>query len=249
VLPGPDANYCAELESSALAVTFRGKLCDQLLPGRVPVHFEKGDILYDAGAGGNSFYFIREGVVSLGSVSADGHEIIYDLRKSGDVVGELCVCEVVRRDRAVALEHTRAIIIPYREILSALQQNRAALQEVLRVFAGALLSAYDQTELLFVREVTQRVIKTLQRLARELGRDSGDFTEIEAYLTQEELSRMVGASRERVSSALNALRTRGMIRYSRGGHLLLDLNALDVYSRSGFEADNRLAPITSGLGA
>lgn len=225
-----------ELVSSALALTFRGKLCDTLLPGRVPVIFEKGQVLYDAGAAIDAFFFIRKGVVSIGTVSADGHEIIYDLRKKGDVVGELCVGDLLRRDRAVALEATEAFVIPYREVLEALQQNRGALQEVLRFFAGALSSAYDQTELLFARDVSQRVIMTLQRLAREFGRASDGQIEIETYLTQEELSRMAGASRERVSSALNVLRSHGLIRYSRRGRLLLDAKGLDLHSASDFAA-------------
>jgi CRP-like cAMP-binding protein len=51
--------------------------------------------------------------------------------------------------------------------------------------------------------------------------------EINAYLTQEELAQMVVARRERVSTALNALRREGAVYYSAAGHLLLDLDALD----------------------
>lgn len=250
MLTNLDDRYRTERVSSALAATFRGKLCDALFPGRNAVNFAKGDVVYDAGAGGHSFFFIREGVVSIGTVSDDGHEIIYDLRKKGDVVGELCVSDSLRRDRAVALENTQAFIVPYRDILDALQQNRGALQEVLRVFAAALSSAYDQTELLFIRDVVQRVVKTLQKLAKQLGHASGEFTEIDTYLTQEELARMVGASRERVSSALNTLRAQGMICYSRGGRLLLDLKALDGYSVSVSTSNRTFAPMSpspSGL--
>ena len=38
---------------------------------------------------------------------------------------------------------------------------------------------------------------------------------------------MMASSRERVSAALNLLRDRGMVRYSRGGHLLLDVQGLE----------------------
>ncbi len=217
---------CAELLSSALASTFRGKLCGILLRGRKALFFPKGQVIFDLGSSDDTFFFIREGVVSIGTVSADGHEIIYDLRKEGDVVGELCASDISRRDRAVALEHTKAIPVPYPEILDALQKNRAILKDVLRAFARALASAYDKTELLFAKDIAHRVIKTLLKLANQLGRPSGELIEIDAYLTQEELSQMMGASRERVSSALNGFRARGIIRYSRGGHLLLNPKAL-----------------------
>jgi len=211
------------------------------------VAFEKGAVLYDAGCGSDSFYFIREGVVSLGAVSSDGHEIIYDLRKGGDVVGELCVSGAMRHDRAVALENTQAVVVPYQEIVTALQQNCSALLDVLRLFATALLSAYDQTELLLIRDIAQRLIKTFQHLARDFGHESGGLTELDTYLTQEELARMVGASRERVSSALNGLRERGLIQYSRGGRLLMNVVALEGYSRSALETDRDIAPVASAF--
>ena len=50
------------------------------------------------------------------------------------------------------------------------------------------------------------------------------------YLTQEEIAQMVGARRERVSTALNALRRRGMVQYSTRGHLVLDVRALEAHA-------------------
>jgi CRP-like cAMP-binding protein len=70
----------------------------------------------------------------------------------------------------------------------------------------------------------------LKILAHKLGRPSGNRVEIAAYLTQEELSQMVVARRERVSTALNSLRRRGILQYSPRGHLLLDMRALDRYA-------------------
>jgi hypothetical protein len=42
-----------------------------------------------------------------------------DLRraKGGDVIGELCASEELRPDRAVALEETEAICVPFEEVM------------------------------------------------------------------------------------------------------------------------------------
>jgi len=64
----------------------------------------------------------------------------------------------------------------------------------------------------------------------QLGRNSGQRTELSAYLTQEEISQMVVARRERVSTAMKFLRHRGMVDYSRRGCLVLDLQALQNYA-------------------
>jgi len=73
----------------------------------------------------------------------------------------------------------------------------------------------------------QGLIKVLRSLALTVGQPSGSLVEIDAYLTHEELSHMVGARRERVSTALNSLRRGGLVRYSRRGRLLLDVRALE----------------------
>lgn len=218
--------------SSALATIFRGKLCETLLHNRPPRTFAKGSAIYEAGDEGRSFFFVQRGVVKVGAVTDDGHEVIYDLRKEGDVVGELCACETPRRDRAVALQPTEVIAVSYEDILDSLQQNRPALQEILDVICRALSVAYDQISLLSSDGTLDRLIKVLLRLAKQLGRPSGHFVEVDAYLTQEEISQMMASSRERVSVALNLLRNRAMVDYSRGGHLLLDVNALENWRGS-----------------
>ena len=91
----------------------------------------------------------------------------------------------------------------------------------------ALSSAYDQVSLLSSGGTLERLVKVLLRLAKQVGRPSGDLIEVETYLTQEEISQMMASSRERVSVALNLLRDRGMVQYSRGGHLLLDVQGLE----------------------
>jgi hypothetical protein len=46
---------------------------------------------------------------------------------------------------------------------------------------------------------------------------------------------MAAARRERVCTALNSLRRRGMVQYSARGHMLLDVGALEFYSAEATE--------------
>lgn len=213
--------------SSALATVFRGKLCDTLFHGRTPLSFAKGSTLYDVGDDHRTLFFVQRGVIKVGALTDDGREVIYDLRKTGDVVGELCAFEAIRRHYAVALEQADVIDVGYEDVVNNLQRNRAALEQILEVICRALATAYDQANLLSSAGTLSRLVKVLLKLADQLGRPSGDLVEIDAYLTQEEISQMMASSREKVSIALNLLRTRSMVHYSRRGHLLLDIPALE----------------------
>jgi CRP/FNR family cyclic AMP-dependent transcriptional regulator len=215
--------------SSALAVIFRGKLCDVVLRNRPVTTFEKDQVLYNIGDTNQTLFFLRSGFVKVGTITQDGHELIYDVRKSGDVVGELCASESPRQDRAVALEQTEVIPVPFDEVLEIVQKNRDLLRQLVQVFCSSLSDAYDQLNSLAFSDTVHRLVTVLVRLGTQLGRPAGTRTELSTYLTQEEISQMVAVRRERVSTAINFLRNRGMLDYSRHGYLILDLTALQNY--------------------
>lgn len=213
--------------SSALVPIFRGRFCDVLLPNHRARAFAKDEVIYDLGDRERTLFFVRSGVVKTGTITENGREIIYDVRKEGDVVGELCCLERPRRDRAVALEAAEAVPVSFVEVMDTLSRHPTLLQGFVEVFAGALAEAYDQVHRLADDNVMKRLIKILKMLAAKLGRPAGRLTEINAYLTQKELSEMVVARRERTSTALNSLRRHGIAQYSSRGHLLIDLAALE----------------------
>jgi CRP/FNR family transcriptional regulator, cyclic AMP receptor protein len=215
--------------SSALAVIFRGKLCDVVLRNRPITTFKKDQVLYNVGDKDQTLFFLRSGFVKVGTITLDGHELIYDVRKGGDVVGELCASENPRQDRAVALEQTEAIAVLFDEVLQIVQQNRELLRQLVQVFCNSLSDAYDQLNSLAFSDTVHRLIRVLVRLGTQVGRTSAHRTELSTYLTQEEISQMVAVRRERVSTAMNFLRNRGMLEYSQHGYLTLDLKALQNY--------------------
>src|SRR5467141_283889 len=185
--------------STALVSVFRGKFCDAILPNRKTTTFKKEEVLYDVGDKDRTLFFLQDGFVKVGTITSDGHELIYDVRKGGDVVGELCASEPRRPDRAVALAR------------------------LVDVFCRALSEAYAQVNTLAVDDTAHRLCKVLLKLGAKIGQSSGPEVEIPTYLTQEEIAQMVAARRERVSTALNFLRRKKMIQYTNHGHLVLNV--------------------------
>src|ERR1700682_1253365 len=216
--------------STALVSVFRGKFCDAILPNRKTTTFKKDEVIYDVGDAERKFFFLQDGFVKVGTITSDGHELIYDVRKGGDVIGELCASEPCRPDRAVALEQTEAIPVPFEDVMEVVRRQPDLLARLVDVFCRALNEAYAQVNALAVDDTVHRLGKVLLKLAAKIGQSSGTQVEIPTYLTQEEIAQMVVARRERVSTALNFLRRRGMIQYTSHGHLVVDVKALESYS-------------------
>jgi CRP/FNR family cyclic AMP-dependent transcriptional regulator len=216
--------------SCALTSVFRGKFCDAILPNRKPTTLKKGDVIYEVGEKDRTFFFLLSGYVKVGTITPDGHELIYDVRKGGDVIGEPCASQRERPDRVIALEHTGAVPVPYDEVMEVMRKQPDSLDLSVKFFCRALTEAYEQVNILAVDDIVHRLVKTLLRLAAKIGHRSGDVVEIPTYLTQEEISQIVAARRERVSTALNFLRRHGLVRYSNHGYLTLDIKALESYA-------------------
>lgn len=216
--------------STALASVFRGRFCDAILPNRKTVTFKKEQVLYDVGDTARTFFFLQAGFVKVGTITSDGHELIYDVRKAGDVVGELCASELQRLDRAVALEPGEAIPVPFEDVMEAVRKQPDLLARLVDVFCRALSEAYAQVNTLAVDDTAHRLAKVLLKLAAKLGQRSQSEVEIPTYLTQEEIAQMVAVSRERVSTALNFFRCKRLIQYSNHGHLALNVSALESYA-------------------
>ena len=216
--------------SAALARILRGKLCDVVLKNRTVTRFEKDRVVYDVGDPARTLFFIRSGFVKIGTITEDGHELIYDVRKAGDVVGELSASRQPRRDRAVALEETDIVAVPLDEVLEIVRKDRDLLQQLIELFSDSLSDAYDHLDSVAFSDTVHRLVRLLIKLGTELGRQSGQRLEIATYLTQEEIAQMVAVRRERLSTAMNFLRTRGMVDYSRHGYIVVNLEALENYS-------------------
>lgn len=216
--------------STALVSVFRGKFCDAILPNRKTTTFKKEEVIYDVGDKARTFFFLQEGFVKVGTITSDGHELIYDVRKGGDVVGELCASEPRRPDRAVALEQTEAIPVPFEDVMEVVRKQPDLVARLVDVFCRALGEAYAQVNTLAVDDTIHRLSKVLLKLAAKMGQSSGAEVELPTYLTQEEIAQMVAARRERISTALNFLRRRGMVHYTNRGHFVLDVKALESYS-------------------
>jgi CRP/FNR family transcriptional regulator, cyclic AMP receptor protein len=213
--------------STALASVFRGKFCDLILPNRKITTFDKHKVIYDVGDEERTFFFLQDGFVKVGTITPNGREVIYDIRKGGDVVGELCASERARLDRAVALEQTNAIAVPFDDVMQLLLKKPELIAVLIDVFCRAIKEAYTQVDTLAAEDTIHRLIKVLISLATKIGQPSDLLVEIPTYLTQDEIAQMVAASRVRISTALNFLRRKGMVYYSTRGHLILNVSALE----------------------
>ena len=215
-------------ECAALSGSVRGRLCQQLaqLPPRT---LEAGQHLYRAGHPAQSLFLVQSGLIKTGTISPAGEELTLRLSKPGDLVGELCLCGGGRREEAIALEASTVTEISVAALLGRLRDDPEAALELASAVCDRLADAYEQIESLSWDTVLYRLVRTLLRLADELGEPSESGTRLAHYIRQEELARLVGARREVVSGLLNRLRASGHIMYSPRGAITIRQTGLQRF--------------------
>ena len=116
-----------------------------------------------------------------------------------------------------------------REKLQILIEERPELAlKLVGLLASRLFAAQQWCATINAYSAGERVASLLARLGREFGEDHPEGTELRLKLNQEDLARMIGATRETVSHSLNKLRREGAIVRQRSP-FILNLDALEAY--------------------
>ena len=223
-------SFATHGECQVLSGLMRGNLCDQLT-ARVGRRYAAGDVVYMVGDDAHTIYFLRDGLVKLTALSLDGREIILDIQKPGGIFGLFCLCGAPRGETAIAMEPSEVVPISLVELFERLRENPDVLTSFLATVCQRLSQAYDTIQELSFENLPVRLARMLLRLAEEIGRETEHGTELEHYLTQEELAQLLSARREVVSTALSRMREAGLVDYSRKGKLTINREALEAFAR------------------
>ena len=198
--------------------------------GRSPARpVAAGAFVYLKGDEARSLYVLRSGLIKISFVWRDGREFILRLAHPGDVFGETSFVTSNHEEHARALERSEIVEIPAAEVIAQFTRDLTSAPPLLNILALRLAEARQTVGSLVFATTTERLCRTLQRLASELGEPDGELIQIPHYVKQEDIARMTGARREVVSTLLNRLRERGLISYSRKGTLRIRGNKLERY--------------------
>lgn len=204
---------------------FRGRLCEEL-KRRPARRIAAGEFLYHMGEPARSVYLVQAGLIKTGMVSPGGQELTLRIHRSGDILGELCLCLDERRDQAVAMEESEVVEIPLDLLIARLRQEPEMALEFAAAASVHLIESYQRLQSLAAEPAMVRLTRTLLELASTVGETTPQGTQIAHHITQEELGRLISARREVVSGLLNKLRNEGLVSYTRGGHIVVNPQTL-----------------------
>ena len=210
---------------------FEGLSASQLAPLAEHLRrrrYERGEVVFHEDDPGDRMHIIVECRVRISLDSDDGREKDIALLNAGECFGEMSLFDGSNRSaNATAVDNLETLVLLREDYLEFLEQHPQVAAHVTAVLATRLRSANEMLGDLACLDVPTRVAKHLLALAEthSTGNPVAADT-IDIPIGQEELARLVGASRETVSRALNSYRRMGLLTTSHRRISITDIKAL-----------------------
>jgi len=175
-------------------------------------------------------YLVTSGVVRISSVTREGREVVVGLLGAGDLFGESALLGQPSPVQARAVGSTDLVVLPLDHVREVLRHHPSTAEELLRLIASRLHRTSRALEESLSGDLPARLSSRLRDLADAHGVPDRDGIRIRVPLTQEELARMVGATREAVNRTLAGLAARGLVASKDRTVVVRDSAALDEAS-------------------
>ena len=191
------------------------------------VTVEPGALLFARGDKGDALYVLLEGEVEVRTSNEAGRDVRLAALKPYAVIGEMAVLDGGARSADVAgIRRSRLLRIARETALQTLESEPKALLRLVSELSARLRRANSGLE-------DAQLLDLGGRLAQRLLDEAGDGAAV--TLTQTELARRIGASREKVNRKLHEWEDEGWVSIGRAGVKLIqraELQALIARERA-----------------
>ncbi|MFH1086260.1 MAG: Crp/Fnr family transcriptional regulator [Chloroflexota bacterium] len=208
---------CAGLREAALAALARASALKRVA---------QGEHIFLQGDPADTIFFVCSGAVGIVLSSADGQELVINEMRPGDCLGELGV--LTRQPRsasAVARSDGQLVAIPSAVFWEVLSAEPELARRMLVLTAQRLQASSEREAILAFMDAEARVARLLLYLER-LNAPKGYIT-----ISQADLGRWVGLTRQTVAAIQGRWRRRGWLLTGRGRIVLLDYARLGQVSQ------------------
>jgi CRP/FNR family transcriptional regulator, cyclic AMP receptor protein len=216
--------YFSDLEPEAF---------DQLCRYAKHTTLKRGATICSKGDPGNSLFAVISGTVKISTSSADGRSAIFNLIGPGEIFGEVALLDgLARTADATANTNCEVFVIDRREFIPFVKSQPALAMKFIELLCKRLRWTSDQVEQVILQNLPGRLASALIRLTGKHKSGGGAIA-----ITQQEISEMVGMTRESINKQLRVWAARDWVRLEHGAIVVLDAEPLQELAE-GSGADN-----------
>ncbi|UTD25980.1 Crp/Fnr family transcriptional regulator [Bradyrhizobium sp. WD16] len=186
--------------------------------------YRKGAIVFSKGDPGDRLLAVISGTVKIGIAGASGRSTTFNLVGAGELFGEIAFLDgSARTADAVANTPCEILAIDKRDFLPFMESQPHLLMRLIELLCRRLRWVSEHAEQIGLPDLPTRLAKTLLRLGE---RDPAFARTGKISVTQQEISEMIGMSRESINRQLRVWAGLGWVRLGHGAVVIVDRTAL-----------------------
>ncbi len=183
--------------------------------------YPQGATIFSEGDASDWVLILAEGLVELVSVSDKGAETILHILKPDQIFGELLFSEEKRAFNAIAATDVLVTVIPRKSFQEILNRFPPVAFNFIRLLSRRLV-AVEQGFAGFGHTWSyHRLGRVLLQLGAEHGVETPQGTVIQLRLTHEDLAKLIGTTRETVTTQISKFKRCGLLRRE-GPHFIVN---------------------------
>ena len=188
--------------------------------------YRKGAVIFAQGDRGDALFGVAAGRVRISASGAGGQEVFLNIMRPGDTFGEIAVMDGLPRTAgATAVDPTTLIVIKRADFLQLLEKEPRLAIHLLALFCKRLRWTSELVEESAFLAGPPRLAKRLLILASLHGRSAG-IGALELRISQAELARFLGISRQIVNQHLREWHVHGWVKLGRSQIVIKNPEAL-----------------------
>jgi CRP/FNR family cyclic AMP-dependent transcriptional regulator len=188
---------------------------------------KSGVSIFAKGDPGTALFAVRKGTVKISVPSADGREAVFNVLHEGEIFGEIALLDGLPRTAdAVAISDCELMVIDRRDFLEFVHSEPKVAMRLIELLCARLRFAGEHVEEMFFQDVPTRLARALLRLAGTRASADGRVT-----ITQQEISHIIGVTRESANKLLRKWARSGLVKLERGAVTVLKRNEIAAIAR------------------
>ncbi len=198
------------------------------------VEAANGEYIYFPHQNRNKLYFAKDGFIKLGYIDDEGNEVIKEIIQKGEVFGQLTLEKNNEQDEfAQAYKSDVSLCAFTMEDFLRLLQRKPDMAIAFSFHLGNKLRKVENRLLnILNKDVKSRLAQLLVQMAVDNNEIIGNTAVIEKFLTHEDISKLIGSSRQTVTTTLNQFEKQNLISISKKMITINDFGLLKTVSES-----------------
>ncbi len=192
------------------------------------VEAASGAYIYFPHQNRNKLYFAKDGFIKLGYIDEAGNEVIKEIIQKGEVFGQLTLEKNNDQDEfAQAYKSDVSLCAFTMEDFVRILQRKPEMAIAFSFHLGNKLRKVENRLLnILNKDVKSRLAQLLLQLARDKNTVVNNTTAIDKFLTHEDIAKLIGSSRQTVTTTLNQFEKEKIISTTKKEILINDVAGL-----------------------